>query len=407
MYKSFYNINIQLDDFYYIFNTISGTLVKFDEKHYINYLSNNFSFFKDSEINYLTQKLFLKNDDNNTEVKKIEIDVFNNKLNTFYLTIMPNLACNFNCSYCYEKKDNKKLLKTDYLKIFEIIKNIKCKNLVVMWFGGEPTLNYDDIIRFNHLIKNYCLENNINFISKMTTNFFLISSNRFDELLDANIKEFQVTLDGFKNVHDKYRPLVNGKGTFDVLINNLLSVKKNKKDLIIIRVNFDNKNDYGEFIRYLNDNFGDDKRFGFIFRPIENWDKIERDYTCDTELSEYKYTELTSYALKLHMNIIDTYLDDFYGCYSMYPNNMVITNNGEIKKCTVNLNSKDNYYGTLDKFDLSHEWEKFDKCSNCKVFPICEGGKCKYIKTSFDECSKNALNKIKMNLMRIIKNETR
>ena len=58
--------------------------------------------------------------------------------------------CNLDCVYCYEKHKNRsnKTLSADFIKVKirqEMLANNECKDLVVVFFGGEPLLEFDTI----------------------------------------------------------------------------------------------------------------------------------------------------------------------------------------------------------------------------------------------------------------------
>ena len=60
----------------------------------------------------------------------------------------------------------------------------------------------------------------------MTTNGFFLDKTMFDMLYKLKIYNYQITIDGEKEHHDKYRVTHNGKGTYDVIMSNLLNIKK-------------------------------------------------------------------------------------------------------------------------------------------------------------------------------------
>lgn len=51
-------------------------------------------------------------------------------------------GCNLNCEWC-DTKYHKKFVEYDYRKIIEIINNSKKK--IIVWTGGEPLLQYDEL----------------------------------------------------------------------------------------------------------------------------------------------------------------------------------------------------------------------------------------------------------------------
>lgn len=139
------------------------------------------------------------------------LDSYKNK-NTFSLDITTTEFCNFKCSYCFE--ENKKLRKRTYnlsdMKIFieKLISNEifmkEYKMLTLNFWGGEPTLEVDDILYY---IKT--------FHDNPCINYFIYTNGTLRNNIDAIINccktydcldklTLQISWDG-NPVHDKHR----------------------------------------------------------------------------------------------------------------------------------------------------------------------------------------------------------
>lgn len=84
---------------------------------------------------------------------------FQIQLNNVSYVIAPTLNCNYNCVYCFENKENRKLRMNfntaeDILSfiIKQIESNKLIKSIKITWFGGEPLLSYDLILEFSKKI---------------------------------------------------------------------------------------------------------------------------------------------------------------------------------------------------------------------------------------------------------------
>ena len=66
---------------------------------------------------------------------------------TFFLTIAPTLACNFGCDYCFENSQSHRMSEStqDTLLRFSDEHVRDAKQMLITWFGGEPTLCLDII----------------------------------------------------------------------------------------------------------------------------------------------------------------------------------------------------------------------------------------------------------------------
>lgn len=96
----------------------------------------------------------------------------------------------------------------------------------------------------NNRLKEWSIENKKEFIATATSNAYLLTPDIIDSLYSSNLLQYQITLDGLEYNHNKLRPLLNGKGTFDRIVNNLKYIIS-RKDLsnikITIRCNYNEK----------------------------------------------------------------------------------------------------------------------------------------------------------------------
>ena len=92
----------------------------------------------------------------------------------------------------------------------------------ISFFGGEPLLNYELIKKLvDYINRNF---KNIKKIFHVTTNGTLINKD-ISKFFIENEFLLNISLDGPKNIHDRYRLFPNGAGSFDKIRRNLLSIK--------------------------------------------------------------------------------------------------------------------------------------------------------------------------------------
>ncbi|WP_202695777.1 radical SAM protein [Petrotoga sp. 8T1HF07.NaAc.6.1] len=123
-------------------------------------------------------------------------------------TIMPTMRCNLDCIYCYETHEGPTMDEKTTETVANYISTVaKSKRRIhIGWFGGEPLLKFDTMKYINEKVIKACEEYKTNFSSSISTNGYLLSAEKaklFDELMIRNV---QITLDGPKEYHDKYRP---------------------------------------------------------------------------------------------------------------------------------------------------------------------------------------------------------
>ena len=133
-------------------------------------------------------------------------------------------TCNLNCSYCFASQGkyhgDRAVMSLEVGKRaldFLIENSGTRRNLEVDFFGGEPLMNFQmikDLVAYAREIeKKY----DKNFRFTLTTNGVLVD----DDVIEFANKEMSnvvLSLDGRKEVHDKFRVDYSGKGSFDKIV---------------------------------------------------------------------------------------------------------------------------------------------------------------------------------------------
>ncbi len=133
-------------------------------------------------------------------------------------------TCNLNCSYCFASQGKyhgeRALMSLDVGKraLDFLIENSGTRhNLEVDFFGGEPLMNFQmlkDLVAYAREIEK---KHNKNFRFTLTTNGVLID----DDVIDFANREMSnvvLSLDGRKEVHDRYRVDYAGNGSWDKIV---------------------------------------------------------------------------------------------------------------------------------------------------------------------------------------------
>ncbi|WP_407384701.1 thioether cross-link-forming SCIFF peptide maturase [Ruminococcus sp.] len=133
-------------------------------------------------------------------------------------------TCNLNCEYCFASQGkyhgDRALMSFEVAKQaidFLIAHSGSRKNLEVDFFGGEPLMNFDVVKEITAYCRSIEKEKGKNFRFTLTTNGVLLD----DEVIDFANKECHnvvLSLDGRKEVHDRLRKSVNGKGSYDLIV---------------------------------------------------------------------------------------------------------------------------------------------------------------------------------------------
>lgn len=163
-------------------------------------------------------------------------------LRTLNIIIKITERCNLSCTYCYFFNGVNRLYKEHrpYIKD-KVINDIKefiikslfsgIKQVNIILHGGEPLLIGKE--RFVRLVKTLSISEKISFT--IQTNATLIDK-EWAEIFSKMDIHVGVSIDGEKEVNDKYRIYPNGKGSFEKIINGVKILKKHNIPASIISV---------------------------------------------------------------------------------------------------------------------------------------------------------------------------
>ncbi len=169
--------------------------------------------------------------------------------------------CNLRCKYCFagtgDYKGHREFMSEEVaLKAIDfLIENSgNRKILETDFFGGEPLMNFDVVKKTVEYANKRASELGKKFLFTMTTNGVLLRGEIAD-WLNENMENVVLSLDGRQEVHDDVRKTVNGKGSFDVVIQNFKNfVAKRGDKSYYIRGTFTNKNlDFAKDVLFMAD----------------------------------------------------------------------------------------------------------------------------------------------------------
>lgn len=196
---------------------------------------------------------------NNMEIK----EKCNNGLSHLILNVTEQ--CNLRCKYCiysgnyyYERKHSTNKMSSEIaLKSIDFFfeHNKKANDIIIGFYGGEPLINIK-------LIKE-CVEyakaknKNKKMFFTITSNGTLFNDNIIDFLINNKIG-LAISLDGPKEIHDRYRVNHNGNGTYDIIKNNLCKIKEINNDYynnyIVFNMVITSYNDISKIEQFVNEN---------------------------------------------------------------------------------------------------------------------------------------------------------
>lgn len=318
------------------------------------------------------------------------------KLEAYILT---SYFCNFACPYCFEgmvKERQKYLTKEKAVEVIEWIKNktleMNPETVEIVFYGGEPLMNIPVMEFIAETLHNFYKDTPWHFEFTMVTNGALISPELIDRLNRWGLKFIRITIDGDKENHDRLRPFIGGKGTFDLIMRNIKAVVD--KTMVVLASNF-NAESYPSLYRlmdYLELEGLKDKIGLMDFKPItERREAIPHDsgatptYQCDTEHAD-KMLELKKELMRRGFKTSKALGSSGVCHFKSGEHQVIIDTDGLIFKCPAMVGHPEKSCGTVASSKLDHRYDEFlsvelgdmkGKCSDCAYLPFCAGG-CNY-----------------------------
>jgi uncharacterized protein len=310
-------------------------------------------------------------------------------------------CCNLNCSYCFANKDNylkdsKSLMDFNTAKRaidFLLEKRDGRTELSILFFGGEPLMNFDIILKVLDYAEKKEKQLGLKFSFGLTTNGTLLTREKYELIKDR--VGIMVSLDGTKELHDTYRRTKNDKPTWDWIISNLNDLSEyNKKFDIRVTVTEDAL-DLADIYKNLSAMGFKNIIFGEVVPNNSSGKSFENFDICKLK---NMYDLLAEYLIEIHdpedgigpnpLNHIigSIYLGDYnIYCCSTGLTGLYITPSGDIypcgrlitddKKFKIGNIHNDNIDEKIIKIIAENHIFNKKKCKNCWAKYIC-GGQC-------------------------------
>lgn len=377
------------------FNTLTGAFCAMESETAVRaeqLLEHPCLVFKEQELaKYLLDNGFLvqaDTDERDIVIERSRLGITDR--NRLDLTVMPNMNCNFACSYCYESHLKSEMSETTVSRLLLWLRRMVPRFKVVFlgWFGGEPLLSYERLIQIQRVVVNLCEANGVGISTQLVTNGYLLKPERSRELISVGVRRYHITLDGVADIHDVRRPLRGGGESFERVMANLCElVRIDKCVTVTLRVNYDQTT-----LDRVPDLL---KRFPPDVTP-------QIDIRCEPLFSECH--SLSRHGARAEW--VGSTLEEIYHaakelgfratvsnlepsrltyCNADRKSQFVVNYNGDVFKCMVSRFESKNRLGWIDS-DGNIAWEEGrfeswcstsafeEKCYSCKFMPMCMGG---------------------------------
>lgn len=388
-----------------IFNTVTGKKVSGEEGDYIFELISRRGTYID-EADFKNSRKFIEdgflvpaNRDEFKEVTNIYRQILED--NVLELTIIVTDGCNFKCGYCYQEERD--FIYIDGNTLNSVLKYIekeghKYRLVRINWFGGEPMLAFDRIIDFMERCMVICKKCKVGLVSGMTTNGYLLTSDKMNTLIKHKVFLFQITLDGSRNTHNRLRPHRYNDDSYEVIINNLKTICKHVKQYyeIVVRINLTKSiaNDLSSFmeeIEFLKNN----QKISMNCQKMGNYGgnsvKLLLTEMIDNDDFIFVHDSLVREGFRVSQQPVAKAGAGL--CSACKPNSFYIDQKGNVLKCSLaiydNRMSTTNRIGFIDSEGNMVIDDKLEKlwvvrdipdrgCQTCKFYPICFNHYCPF-----------------------------
>ena len=393
--KSFYNNVMWHEGEAYLWNTLSGALLRLDadallflEKYDETDQSGNeyYDLFRKNgcivpgDLNEINQVLLQE-----------KTAILNPNQPVLHFTVAPGLGCNYDCVYCFEKHMESRLSMTektqqdtvDYiLRLAE--GNPSLKYLMIRWFGGEPLLYMDSICRMSGRLMAWCDAHHVQYYAEMITNGRFLTAENAEKLKKVHVQYVQLALDGMPEQYMRLKRA--SREDFDAVIENIAASAGILP--IHVRVNVtDHYEDVLALTHYLLKEKKLEHRIKIGLAHVRNYDSASgeeetarhRDFMAFEEKYISLFGEGGPYAadsLAFHVPRRQP-----ANCYKICSFNYCIGPEGELYRCEHHFGLKDRAVGSIyegnrysDQELRLAEYRHPDKCRTCRIFPVCLSG---------------------------------
>lgn len=269
------------------------------------------------------------------------------------LILLPTEKCNLRCTYCYEDYRHGRMSEAIQFGIEALIRSAvpRLDLLEIDWFGGEPLLASDIVLRLSRAAHEACKARGVAYHGSMTSNATLLDSVLLQKLFDVGVRQFQITLDGDKESHDAQRVTGNGSGTFARVLAAIQTIHQSQLAVSVsLRLHFTpwSIRSVERLLDRLSIVVSQDPRFTCFFHSVEDLGgpggvNVSK-WTSKAEKRKAK-NDLEAMAERLSLATFEVGTD--YVCYAARANSFVIRSDGRLNKCTVALESPLNQIGRL------------------------------------------------------------
>lgn len=411
--SKFLNI-LKKDQIVAFYNSLTMDCVYLDREIYNNYvedfnkkMKSNCDLASTDYYRFLYKNNFLTELDEDKLLDEIS-NMLTGKVEIKNMVLHMTDYCNLNCKYCFIEDgiDNNTYIRRNMSyftcekavdKFFEIMDTVSStKKPSIIFYGGEPLVNWKVIRKILPYIKNKEITYNIDIDKVIITNATLIDKEIAKVLEKYNV-ETCISLDGNKYINDINRRYRDDRGSFDDVINAIKILRENGVEpalsSVMTKESVDKIEETAKFL------FDDLKIKGLGFNHVSILPK-NKNYSSYDSTYENKYAEglikMQEIIQKNYTNVyekrmgikINSFLDKEFNVSSCTGTGLQISvsTDGFIGVCQGYMGCRKTFNNTVfdENYDPRNdeifiEWSKrsplnIKKCRSCIALSNCGGG---------------------------------
>ena len=312
---------------------------------------------------------------------------------TLLVTLMPTLQCNLACNYCFQKeypaftKMTRPTEDATLEWILRVVDERRLGKVQVHYFGGEPTTRKDFCLHTAEVLSAAMKARGGEFEWLMTTNGVLLDVAFAKKMESFGPGSFKVTLDGDKETHDRERVYRDGRGSFDVIFENVVALAR-AGCKVRIGGNFyaDQAASFEKLLDRLEASGVARLLDGVRFKPVVDT-RHQETGTCTS--CSYKGETQTLVQLNRSVErrkmvapaLQGELLESMLGpCELHWKNSYTIDPEGNVYKCPAVAGMPDMAVAQVGAGAVSEkiaplvELRPWEQCGDCAYLPVCVGG---------------------------------
>ena len=396
MKESSYNIWVERGASAYVFNGVSGALLRVPHEQR-RALQGFLAGDEDSAcppkllVMLASGRMLVQDGSDELDLLGKRYEASRGDTSQLALTIVTSLGCNFDCPYCFEAKHPEIMDAEVQQAVLELLDDQlpTIRSFHVSWFGGEPLVGKTPLLALSDAFGERCDRAGVRYDADIITNGYLLDQGTCAQLRDRRVTHAQITLDGPPETHDRMRPLAGGQRSFWGIVKNLHHAVAYFP--VTIRMNVDTENfpKAEELLRVLADQGLAGKLSVYAGQITGNTDdpsapSATYGHRCFTN-RDFARAELEFKRLVTRYGFGSPALPrpTEAPCTAVRANELVVGSSGELYKCWESVGNRLEVVGHIRDYRNPNgrlaKWLKYDpfrneECRGCIALPVCMGG---------------------------------